>query len=395
MKKTFLLLMLVIIASLATGCSNKATIGSSDGPTDIIIINKDNQEAAQQEKETECETSGEDVKELKDSLDSFVPQFTANKNTLQYSPTEIHDLESAVLHMDNQDFVLTDSKSMDYLESLLSSAEELKGWPNCPYDATLYLTRKDGEMIIVYPATDSCKNFNAGDVWYEYQTETGDNTPLYGAFGITTRFGKIDAGLQTAVNDNYMLPPYKYAGDDMIEKTIVDYFEDNNYLMKPEGSVWIPAFCILREEVVADPLEGAKKGDIKVYGNFWSFVYSKQDDTLFCETGGEHPGVIYLKKNADESYEVTYFNAVGDGSLYTEDIKRISNGNTSLEKQFYDSADAGSADVKNKRTWSIYTYVKDNNLDIKYYQDYGWDPVDFEMEVNSWSNVAVEDLSVQ
>ena len=162
--------------------------------------------------------------------------------------------------------------------------------------------------------------------------------------------------------------------------------------MKPEGSVWIPAFCIFMEEAVTDPIEAeAKKGDIKVYGNFWSFVYSKQGDTLFCESGGEFPGVVYLKKKDGESYDVTYFDRVGDGSQYSEDIKRICRGNATLEKQFYESADANSATVKNKRTWNIYKYVKDNNLAIKYYQDYGWDPVDFNMEVNSWGNVILED----
>ena len=208
----------------------------------------------------------------------------------------------------------------------------------------------------------------------------------------TKKYGdKFKPEINTTVDNYVALPPYVYSGNDGIEKAINEYFEDNNYLMKPEGSVWIPAFCILMEETVTDPIEAeAKKGDIKVYGNFWSFIYSKQGDTLFCESGGEYPGVVYLKKNDDESYKVTCFDRVGDGSQYSEDIKRICRGKATLEKQFYESADANSAAVKNKRTWNIYTYVKDNNLDIKYYQDYGWDPVDFNMEVNSWGNVILE-----
>lgn len=31
--------------------------------------------------------------------------------------------------------------------------------------------------------------------------------------------------------------------------------------------------------------------------NFWMFTYSRQGTTLFCESGGETPGVIYLKKD--------------------------------------------------------------------------------------------------
>lgn len=187
------------------------------------------------------------------------------------------------------------------------------------------------------------------------------------------------------------LPPYVYPGTDRAEKAIIDYFENNNYLMKPEGSVWIPAFCIFKAEAVAPNGAEAKKGDVKIYGNFWSFVYSKQGDTLFCESGGEYPGVIYLWYKGGNDYEVTLFDAVGDGSQYTEDIKRLCNGDESLEKQYFNAADGGSADVKNKRTWSVYKYVKDNALDdIRYYQDYGWDPVDFTMEVNSWGNVILE-----
>ncbi len=187
------------------------------------------------------------------------------------------------------------------------------------------------------------------------------------------------------------LPPYVYSGNDRAEKAIIDYFDNNNYLMKPEGSVWIPAFCIFRADAVDPNGEEAKKGDVKIYGNFWSFVYSKQGDTLFCESGGEYPGVIYLWYKGGNDYEVTLFDAVGDGSQYAEDIKRICNGDESLEKQFSNAADGGSADVKNKRTWSVYKYVKDNALDdIRYYQDYGWDPVDFNMEVNSWNGVILE-----
>lgn len=194
-------------------------------------------------------------------------------------------------------------------------------------------------------------------------------------------------GTDVTEGPDTILPKYVYTGKDPVEKAIIEYFQDTE---KEGESVWIPAFCIFMADAVEPGALDDKKGDVKVYGNFWSFSYSKQGDTLFCESGGEHPGVIYLKYNGGENYEVTYFDAVGDGSGYAEDIKRICNGNKSLEKQYFNATDAKTADVKNKRTWIIYNYVKDNNLDTKYYQDYGWDPVDFNMEVNSWSNALLE-----
>ena len=195
-------------------------------------------------------------------------------------------------------------------------------------------------------------------------------------------------GTDLVDGSNTILPEYVYTGKDPLEKAIIEYFQHND--KKKDELVWIPAFCIFQADAVEPFGWDAKKGDVKVYGNFWSFGYSKQGDTLLCKNGGEHPGVIYLKNNGGEDYEVTYFDAVGDGSKYAKDIKRICNGNKSLEKQYFNTTDAKIADVKNKRAWIIYNYVKDNSLDIKYYQDYGWDPVDFNMEVNSWSNVILE-----
>lgn len=228
-----------------------------------------------------------------------------------------------------------------------------------------YFEIKDGRLYWTGAAQEECRAIVFEKMVYTYEADTAESS-------------------ETA------LPPYVYTGNDPAEKAIIDYFEDNNYLMKPEGSVWIPAFSIIMADAVNPDGEEAKKGDVKIYGNFWSFVYSKQGDTLFCESGGEYPGVIYLWYKGGNEYEVSYFDRVGDGSQYAEDIKRICNGNASLEEQYRNAADSSSAEVKNKRTWSVYKYVKDNNLDIKYYQDYGWDPVDFNMEVNSWGNVILE-----
>ena len=171
----------------------------------------------------------------------------------------------------------------------------------------------------------------------------------------------------------YQLPPYEYSGNDGIEKAITEFFSEADIYYKPVGAVMIPAFCIFREESTDDDFP--VQNDVKVYGNFWMFVYSKRGKTLYCESGGDNSAALYLRKTGENSYEVTRMDRAADGSCYTEDIKRICAGNTTLEQQFFDSADAGRDPVKSKREWYIRNYVLDNNLDIDSYQDYGWDPV--------------------
>ena len=89
-----------------------------------------------------------------------------------------------------KEYSITDAESLEWIEDSFSRADELNGWPNCPYDTELILVRNDGASFKVQLATDSCNNLKAEDVWYSYHTET-DNTPLYDLFGIKVLFGKV------------------------------------------------------------------------------------------------------------------------------------------------------------------------------------------------------------
>lgn len=303
-------------------------------------------------------------------------------NLAEFSPSEIHDLVSAEISEDFGTFTVTDEASLKWLTELLGSAEGLKGWPNCPYETVISFKRADGTVIEIQPSTDSCTNYKVGDTWYSY--EAVDNRELFALFGLKTEAGRV--------TEIEKLPPYSYNGTDGIEKAITDYFISDNMYYQPEGSVYIPAFCIFKSESIGESRkkdkDGAVKGDVKVYGNFWTFNYSKQGRTLFCESGGEAPGVFYLKQTGENDYEVTVFGQAGDGSQYSEDIKRICAGNKALEEQYFSACDAGKEPLKSRRMWYIYNYVQDNDLDIDSYQDYGWDPV---MLVNPDDTAAFEE----
>ena len=108
-----------------------------------------------------------------------------------FAASEMHDLKLATLFIDGKEYSITDTESLKWIEDGFSRADELKGWPNCPYDAELILVRNDGASFKVQVATDSCNNLKAGDIWYCYHTETDNNTPFYDLFGIKVLFGKV------------------------------------------------------------------------------------------------------------------------------------------------------------------------------------------------------------
>ena len=170
-------------------------------------------------------------------------------------------------------------------------------------------------------------------------------------------------------NEWDMLPEYVYPGDDPIEKAITEYFISNNYHYEMKSSVVIPAFCIFMSEVDENDTDVGK-----VYGNYWLFGYEKNDTTLECVSGGENPGVIYLKKDGN-SYVVDHFDKPGEGAKYVEDIISLCNGNQTLAEHYYNSSNALAEPVKSKKDWTIKKYVEMYDLDIDSYHDYGCDKV--------------------
>ena len=62
--------------------------------------------------------------------------------------------------------------------------------------------------------------------------------------------------------------------------------------------------------------------DILVWGDFWVFNYDIMGDTLKTKSGGDHPGLMHVKKT-DNGFEVIGFDAVEDGAGNMESAKKI------------------------------------------------------------------------
>lgn len=111
--------------------------------------------------------------------------------------------------------------------------------------------------------------------------------------------------------------------------------------------------------------------DVKVWGDFWVFNYDLSGDTLKTISGGDHPGLMHLKKTGN-GYEVTSFEAVEDGAGNMESARRIFGDK-------YDSFfEINSLQEKREdiRLHFVAEYVKKHNLKVTMVQDYGWPAVE-------------------
>lgn len=169
------------------------------------------------------------------------------------------------------------------------------------------------------------------------------------------------------------LPTFSYTGDDAVLATVCAYMmesdEGQGYYRSSEASVYIPAPVIYDSVSVGE--------DLLVFCNLWSYCYYQNGNTLECESGGESPARLRLHPDADApgGYRVIEDIRTGDGADYYEGIKEFCKGYPGMADKYF-NYDESSVDTRELiRTSLIRMYVQDNDLNIKYYKDYGWDPV--------------------
>ena len=166
-----------------------------------------------------------------------------------------------------------------------------------------------------------------------------------------------------------VLPDYEYPGPEAFYDELYDYVEDleDNY---PESDVSIPCIRIV-------DIDDSDKADIRVYGDFAIYNYNLSGDTLTCASGGDYPGLIHMEYDTEDGdYDVIDFDVVGDGSEFEVTAKRIFGNKYDDFMKIYSDQD----NREEVRAQIIANYVAANNLDIKYYQDYGWDKVELPAE---------------
>ncbi|MCM1283298.1 MAG: hypothetical protein NC180_07340 [Muribaculaceae bacterium] len=164
------------------------------------------------------------------------------------------------------------------------------------------------------------------------------------------------------------LPEFHYSGEDEIMAALCEEarLEEEKYYYNEENYVFIPAPQIFA--VVED-------GDDRlVFCMFSIYGYYRNGNTLNCDSGGRGPARIRLTPGENGAYTVTEHIHAQDGGGYMESIEEFCEP-YSVSPDIFNYTETFEADDKQLRKEMIQMYAKDNGLDIKYYKDYGWDPV--------------------
>ena len=186
-----------------------------------------------------------------------------------------------------------------------------------------------------------------GEGWYRVTYSDLGNP---GVTEVKVEGGKITAYKFQESEDNALTAVYDY--------------------MRGIGQNYAPAqYCIPYASIVAT--DDSNPADIKVWGDFRVENYNLEGEVLKFVSGGSHPGLMHVSK-ADNTLSVTAFDAVGDGSSFDPTAKEIFGDFYPLFIGLLSNDAAKKAD----REAAIAAFVASEGIPAKYYQDFGWDPVE-------------------
>ena len=189
-------------------------------------------------------------------------------------------------------------------------------------------------ILICSASLVGCGNKNAKPTENNAQTETPAQTEV-AATEVATCYTAVDDYLVNEIGKNYA-----------------------------QSDVCIPyAYVISADEGNPD--------DILVWGDFWVFNYEISGDTLKTASGGNHPGLMHVKKTND-GYEVTGFDAVVDGAGNMESAKQIFGDKFDVYQEFSSAAEKREME----RLRFTADYVKKHDMSVTLLQDYGWPAVE-------------------
>jgi len=146
----------------------------------------------------------------------------------------------------------------------------------------------------------------------------------------------------------------RHAISDYLLREIAPYYR--------QGEICVPSLMMVREE------------DTCVWGDYWVFWYNISGDTLKTVSGGSHPGMMTLCYENNQP-QVVNFERVEDGSRFMPTAKRIFGDYLDIFMNMHANESVREA----VRREQLYEYVQQNNLNIHYYQDYGWEAKELEL----------------
>jgi hypothetical protein len=153
-----------------------------------------------------------------------------------------------------------------------------------------------------------------------------------------------------------------------VRKAMSDYLVKEIGVHYLQGQLCIPTLLIVAEEEV-----GSTQG--RVWCDCWVYWYNVAGDTLKTVSGGNHAGCMTIQER-DGLPVVTAFEQVEDGARFTASAKRIFGQHHDVFQNMNSNPDVREAARKEQ----LGEYVKHQKLNVRYYQDFGWDAVELQGE---------------
>jgi hypothetical protein len=154
-----------------------------------------------------------------------------------------------------------------------------------------------------------------------------------------------------------------------VGEKVTCYTAVDDYLVNEIGKNYAQSDVCIPYAYVISTDEG-NPNDILIWGDFWVFNYEISGDTLKTVSGGNHPGLMHVKKT-ETGYEVTSFDAVADGADNLPSAKKIFGDKFDIYQEF-----SGAAEKREmERLRFTADYVKKHNMSATMLQDYGWPAV--------------------
>ena len=164
------------------------------------------------------------------------------------------------------------------------------------------------------------------------------------------------------------LPEFVYTGEDEVMKVLCEYGMDEYGEKFREDGVKIVFPCIYSSIEKDDKLI--------VFVNMYEAEFIKVGNVLQDTAGGEGPMRITLKQT-DDGYKVEEVIKAEDGSYYGKSIEEFTKGYGSVRDMYFDNKENTKLRNKMQKDF-IKMYVDNNQLDVKYYKEYGRDKVELE-----------------
>lgn len=168
--------------------------------------------------------------------------------------------------------------------------------------------------------------------------------------------------------DEHKADCIRYIANNRKEQALRDAISD--YLVREigihyqQGEICIPTLMMVAEDETDST-------QMLVYGDYWIFWYNQSGDTLLTVSGGNHSGCMTVNCQAD-SFVITGFEQTVDGAGNEASAKRIFGNHYDVYQNMHSNADVREA----VRQEQLSEYIRQHNMNVRYYRDYGWPAVE-------------------